>query len=62
MYTSALNVLICLTTLPSHGRGHKFETCTAHQNNKNSQVKIRRLGHSLVSKMLFQKYDFVYKY
>ena len=31
MKNSALNVLICATTLPSHGRGHKFETCTAHQ-------------------------------
>ena len=31
MFNSALNILICPTTLPSHGRGHKFEPCTAHQ-------------------------------
>ncbi len=34
MNTSAVNILICPNTLPSHGRGHKFETCTAHQNIK----------------------------
>jgi len=45
MMISALIVLNCPITLPSHGRGHKFETCTAHQN-----IKLNRLKHGYKNK------------
>ena len=34
MKTPAVNVRLCPRTHPSHGRGRRFEPCTAHQENQ----------------------------